>query len=206
VEQQLVRRDDGLVLLFSPPFDSAPLDPGYIKGYLPGLRENGAQYTHAAIWVLMAEAMLGRKSQVGELLRILNPVRRGDSRGGARAYRVEPYVLAADIYSSSGIAGRGGWTWYTGAAGWMYRVVLEQVLGIQVRADMLRIAPCVPDGWPEFEVSLKLGAAYYEVRMKRGNVASQEMLFDGAPVAGDAVPVLRDGSVHVLELTLPKAG
>ncbi len=206
VEQQLVRRDDGLVLLFSPPFDSAPLDPGYIKGYLPGLRENGAQYTHAAIWVLMAEAMLGRKSQVAELLRILNPVRRGDSRGGARAYRVEPYVLAADIYSSSGIAGRGGWTWYTGASGWMYRVVLEQVLGIQVRADMLRIAPCVPDAWPDFEVSLKFGVAFYEVRMKRGNVTSQEMLFDGAPVAGDAVPILRDGSVHVLDLTLPKAG
>jgi cyclic beta-1,2-glucan synthetase len=206
VERQLVRQDEELVLLFVPPFDSAPVDPGYIKGYLPGLRENGGQYTHAAIWVLMAQAMLGRHQQVRELLRMLNPVRRAATQDGARTYRVEPYVLAADIYSGSGIAQRGGWTWYTGAAGWMYRAVLEQVLGIRVTGDVLRVVPCVPAEWPEFEVTLQLPQVDYVVRMKRGPVTAATLVFDGEPVAGDAVTILRDQRRHVLELTLPDAG
>jgi cyclic beta-1,2-glucan synthetase len=206
VERQLVRHDEELVLLFAPPFDSAPVDPGYIKGYLPGLRENGGQYTHAAIWVLMAQAMLGRQQQVGELLRMLNPVRRAATQDGAKTYRVEPYVIAADIYSGSGIAQRGGWTWYTGAAGWMYRAVLEQVLGIRVSGDVLRVVPCVPADWPEFEVSLQLPQVDYVVRMKRGPVKVASLLLDGAPVAGNAVILQRDQRRHVLELTLPDTG
>jgi cyclic beta-1,2-glucan synthetase len=202
--QQLVRVDQGLVLLFTPPFDSAPVDPGYIKGYLPGLRENGGQYTHAAVWVLIAEAMLGHRERVGELLRMLNPVLRSASPDAARTYRVEPYVLAADIYSGAGLAQQGGWTWYTGAAGWMYRAVLEHVLGIQVSGETLRIRPCVPDAWPGFEVELKLTGARYLVRMRRGG-ARQQLLLDGHPVAGDTVPVVRDGGQHLVEIELPLA-
>jgi cyclic beta-1,2-glucan synthetase len=205
VERQLIRQDEGLVLLFAPPFDSAPVDPGYIKGYLPGLRENGGQYTHAAIWVLMAEAMLGRNQQVGELLQMLNPVLRAATQDGARTYRVEPYVLAADIYSGSGITQRGGWTWYTGASGWMYRAVLEQVLGIRISGDILRVVPCVPPDWQEFEVSLQLQQADYVVRMKRGPVDVPTLVVDGAPLAGDTVILQRDQRPHLLELTLPDA-
>jgi cyclic beta-1,2-glucan synthetase len=202
--QQLVRVEEGLVLLFTPPFDSAPMDPGYIKGYLPGLRENGGQYTHAAVWVLIAEAMLGNSRRVGELLRMLNPVLRSASRDTAETYRVEPYVLAADIYSGPGLAQRGGWTWYTGAAGWMYRAVLEHVLGIQVGGEALRIRPCVPAEGPDFEVTLQLDGAEYLVRMRRGG-ARPRLLLDGYPVAGDAVPVIRDGGQHLVEIELPAA-
>jgi cyclic beta-1,2-glucan synthetase len=206
VERHLVRREEGLVLLFEPPFDAAPVDPGYIKGYLPGLRENGAQYTHAAVWVLIAEAMLGRSAQVGDLLRMLNPVHRSANAEGVRTYRVEPYVLAADIYSGAGIACRGGWTWYTGAAGWMYRAVLEHVLGIRVRGDTLQLAPCVPPEWPGFEVQLKLRDADYTVRMQRGEEELPRLLLDGAPVAGDSLAILRDQQPHLVEIILPRAG
>ncbi len=202
VWKQLVRGDLGLVLLFTPPFNTAAMDPGYIKGYLPGLRENGGQYTHAAVWVLIAEAMLGHHERVSELLTMLNPIRRSDSMASASLYRVEPYVLAADIYSGAGIAQRGGWTWYTGAAGWMYRAVLEHVLGIQINGDTLRVAPCVPQDWPEFEAALKLDGAQYLVRMRRKG-ATTALLVDGAAVAGDTV--IRDGNQHVVELNLPAA-
>jgi cyclic beta-1,2-glucan synthetase len=150
--------------------------------------------------------MLGRQQQVGELLRMLNPVRRAATQDGAKTYRVEPYVIAADIYSGSGIAQRGGWTWYTGAAGWMYRAVLEQVLGIRVSGDVLRVVPCVPADWPEFEVSLQLPQVDYVVRMNRGPVKVASLLLDGAPVAGNAVILQRDQRRHVLELTLPDTG
>ncbi|MET0280932.1 MAG: phosphorylase, partial [Steroidobacteraceae bacterium] len=205
VEQQLQRDEDGIVLLFTPPFDTAPHDPGYIKGYLPGLRENGGQYTHAAVWVLMAQARLGRSDQVEKLLRILNPVKHAESRAAAQAYRVEPYVLAADVYSGLGLAGRGGWTWYTGAAGWMYRAVLESVLGVQIRADTLAIAPCVPDAWPGFEVDINLPGVQYRVQMRRDNVAAMQLLLDDAPVAGELVPLLRDGRLHHVQVVLPQA-
>jgi cyclic beta-1,2-glucan synthetase len=205
VERNLVQEETGLVLLFAPPFDSAPVDPGYIKGYLPGLRENGGQYTHAAIWVLMAEAALGNRQRVGELLRMLNPIRRSDSREAARIYRVEPYVVAADVYSGPGIAQRGGWTWYTGAAGWLHQAVLEYVLGLRVLHDTLRIKPCVPDEWPSFEVNLRLAKLHYVVRMERTTTSSMQLSVDGAPVAGDTVPLLRDGREHHLVIHLPKA-
>jgi cyclic beta-1,2-glucan synthetase len=202
VWEQLVHPEQGLVLVFTPPFDKAPMDPGYIKGYLPGLRENGGQYTHAAIWVLIAEAMLGNEERVAGLLEILNPVNRAATQAHTRLYRVEPYVLAADIYSGAGIAQRGGWTWYTGAAGWMYRAVLEYVLGITVSAEALRIAPCVPPEWADFEVNLRLPGADYVVRMRR-QAQGRQLLLDGEPVAGDSVPIRRDGARHVVEIRLP---
>jgi cellobiose phosphorylase len=175
------------------------VDPGYIKGYVPGLRENGGQYTHASVWVLMAQAARGNAAEVSRLLRMLNPANRSASTEGARRYRVEPYVLAADIYSGEGIAGRGGWTWYTGAAGWMYRAILESVLGVRVRGDELWLDPCVPDHWPGFEVELDLPGTFYLVRVERG---SAQPLLDGKPVAGPAVPLLRDGRRHTVEFFL----
>jgi cyclic beta-1,2-glucan synthetase len=200
-DQHLVNRQEQIVLLFAPPFDSAPVDPGYIKGYLPGLRENGGQYTHAAIWVLMAQAMLGNSDRVSEILEMLNPVLKSTDPDSARRYRVEPYVVAADIYSGTTLGGRGGWTWYTGAAGWYYRVILENVLGIHVCGDTLRITPCMPQEWTGFEVTLKLAGSEYLVSVNRG--AGPTLSVDGEPVAGDSIAILRDGGRHTVKLSLP---
>jgi len=205
VEQQLIRDAEGIVLLFTPPFDgAAPQDPGYIKGYLPGLRENGGQYTHAAIWVLMAEAMLGREVQVARLLKMLNPVHRSATADSAARYRVEPYVLAADIYSGASISQRGGWTWYTGAAGWMYRAVLESVLGIHISGNTLRLLPCMPDGWTEFEVELVLPGVDYVIRVAR-TAGAAGLSVDGVAVTGDSITLLRDDRPHRVELHLSEA-
>ena len=133
--EYLVRRDDGLVLLFTPPFDHTPLDPGYIKGYPPGIRENGGQYTHAAIWSVIAFALLGDGDKAGELFSLLNPINHASTRAGVHRYKVEPYVVCADVYAEPPHVGRGGWTWYTGSAGWMYRAGLEWMLGFRLRGD-----------------------------------------------------------------------
>ncbi len=147
VEQRLVRRDDRLMLLFSPPFDQTPLDPGYVKGYLPGVRENGGQYTHAAIWSAVAFAMLGEGDKAVDLFNLLSPIHHAGNRTDVDVYKVEPYAVAADVYSEPPNVGRGGWTWYTGAAGWLYRLGLEWILGFQKRGSALRIDPCIPKDW-----------------------------------------------------------
>lgn len=203
VQQHLVREGHGLVLLFTPPFDDAPVDPGYIKGYLPGLRENGGQYSHAAIWVLMAEAVRGNGAAVAGLLRMLNPVRHALDEESTGHYRVEPYVLAADIYHSEDNAGRGGWTWYTGAAGWMYRAVLEDVLGIRIRGNHLHVQPCMPEGWQDFEVVLELDQCSCTVRVERGSMAQPQWSVDGQPFAGSALELRRDGVHHNVVVRVP---
>jgi cyclic beta-1,2-glucan synthetase len=145
VDEYLVRREDGLVLLFTPPFDRTPLDPGYIKGYPPGIRENGGQYTHAAIWAVIAFAQLGEGDKAAELLAMLNPIQRSNTRAALHRYKVEPYVVSADVYAEPQHIGRGGWSWYTGSAGWMYRAALESILGFRVHGNALRIDPCIPE-------------------------------------------------------------
>ena len=166
VDAYLVRPGDDLVLLFTPPFDKTPRDPGYIKGYLPGVRENGGQYTHAAAWCVMALAQLGQGERAAELFAMLNPVNRAASRAGVYAYKVEPYVVAADIYSHPPHVRRGGWTWYTGAAGWMYRAALEGILGLRKRGEVLHVDPCIPPGWPAFVIRYRHGATTYEIRVE----------------------------------------
>jgi cyclic beta-1,2-glucan synthetase len=202
LRQHLVRRDEGLVLLFEPPFEVAPMDPGYIKGYLPGLRENGGQFTHAAIWVLMAQATLKDHHGVAELLEMLNPVRRSATHDDAQKYRVEPYVLASDVYSGGELSQRGGWTWYTGAAGWFYRAILEYVLGLRINADTMRVVPCVPLAWNSFEVSIQLPGIDYVVQMQRGRAGEGVLLFDGVSLTGDTVPLMRDGQRHTVRLVV----
>ncbi len=203
VDEYLVRGGDGLVLLFTPPFDSASPDPGYIKGYLPGLRENGGQYTHAAIWVLMAHAALGDCGQVGALLDMLNPIRRTESRSGMQAYRVEPYVIAADIYSCAPHARRGGWTWYTGAAGWFHQAILESVLGVRIRGDVLTVTPCMPPNWPGFEVALTRPGIDYLIRIDRvADPAEIGVELDGVACDAGRVAMLADGLRHVVRVSI----
>jgi len=163
VERDLIRPGEGLALLFTPPFDRTPLDPGYIKGYPPGIRENGGQYTHAALWSVMAFAALGEGDKAAALFSMLNPINHARTRSDVVRYKVEPYVLAADIYSEPPHAGRGGWTWYTGSAGWMQRAGIESILGLHKEGDMLRLDPCIPRDWPGFDLTIRHGAARYRI-------------------------------------------
>ncbi|MBA2687784.1 MAG: hypothetical protein H0U64_06765, partial [Gemmatimonadaceae bacterium] len=152
-EKYLVREDSRQLVLLTPPFDKTAHDPGYIRGYLPGVRENGAQYTHAGLWAVLATAMLGEGKRAFELFQMINPVTHADTEEAVAIYKVEPYVVAADVYTAEGQLGRGGWTWYTGSASWMYRVALESLLGFQKRGDRLLVDPCIPPTWPEFSLT-----------------------------------------------------
>ena len=157
VSERLVRPEDQLLLLFTPPFDKTAHDPGYIKGYPPGIRENGGQYTHAAIWAVWAFAQLGQGNRAGELFRLLNPILHSDTPEKVAKYRVDPYVVAADVYSVAPHVGRGGWTWYTGSASWMYRLGIEGLLGLKRLGNRLQIDPCIPDDWPGYDAHLSGG-------------------------------------------------
>jgi cyclic beta-1,2-glucan synthetase len=165
LDRLLVKRDAGLIQLLDPPFDQSALDPGYIKGYVPGVRENGGQYTHAAIWAAMAFATLGDSKRAWELLRIINPVNHGTSAASIERYKVEPYVMTADVYGVSPHIGRGGWSWYTGSAGWMYRLLVESLLGLQVEGDRLRLAPLMPANWDSFELHYHHGNTLYHLKV-----------------------------------------
>ena len=204
VEKWLIDREHRLILLLTPPFDQAEPSPGYIKGYVPGVRENGGQYTHAALWVVLAQAMLRRGDFAHELLSFINPIYRSSDRDSVARYRVEPYAVAADIYSAPAHVGRGGWTWYTGAAGWMYRVTLEHLLGIKREGQWLRIEPCVPTAWPGYKVTLRIDGAEYAIEVdnsgRAGDVAS--VAVDGTAVADARVRLEPGSGRHVVHVVL----
>jgi cyclic beta-1,2-glucan synthetase len=206
VDQQLVRRPQGLVLLFAPPFENTQHDPGYIKGYVPGVRENGGQYTHAAAWAVIAFAALGEGDKAAELFRMLNPVNRTLSRSSVQRYKVEPYVVAGDVYAEPPHVGRGGWTWYSGSAGWFYRAGLESILGFRVRGSALCIDPCVPRSWLSYSIDFRYHSATYKITVKnplglnRG-VASTSI--DGKLLVGCAdIPLADDGAAHQILVVL----
>ena len=206
VEEYLVRPDAGLVLLLAPPFDRTPLDPGYIKGYLPGVRENGGQYTHAAIWSVIAFVTLGDGDKAAKLFTILNPINHTSTPSGIHRYKVEPYVLAGDVYAEPPHVGRGGWTWYTGSAGWMYRAGLEWILGFRLRGTRLVVDPCIPRSWQGFSIAFRYHSARYDVvvenpqGMTRG-VSSVEV--DGAPLDSQmSIPLADDGKTHRVRIVL----
>lgn len=207
VDEHLVRRDAGLVLLFAPPFDQTPLDPGYVKGYPPGIRENGGQYTHAAAWSVIAFAMLGDGDRAGELFSLVNPINHATSRVAMHRYKVEPYVACADVYGQPPHIGRGGWTWYTGSAGWLYRAGLEAILGFRVRGTTLLLDPCIPHAWSGFEVVYRYKSARYEIVVENPlgvsrSVARAEL--DGAtlPGPGARIPLADDGARHRVRVVL----
>ena len=207
VDEYLVRRDDGLVLLFTPPFDHTPLDPGYIKGYPPGIRENGGQYTHAAVWSVIAFAMLGDGDKAGELFSILNPINHSNTRAGIHRYKVEPYAACADVYSTPPHTGRGGWTWYTGSAGWMYRAGLEWILGFRLRGETLLFDPCIPSSWRGYEVTFKYHSARYEISVENPRGVSRGVTYlelDGQrlPDISGHIPLTDDGATHRVRVVL----
>jgi cyclic beta-1,2-glucan glucanotransferase len=205
VRAHLVRRDAQLVLLLTPPFDRMALDPGYIKGYLPGLRENGGQYTHAAIWTVIALARLGMGDEAMELFHLINPINHMRSPEGVERYRAEPYAIAADVYAHPMHMGRGGWTWYTGSAGWMYQAAVQALLGLRLQGATISINPCIPAVWAEYTLDWRRGNTRYRfvvqnpAQRSRGVAAAH---FDGAPVDPDAIPLVNDAREHEVRVVL----
>jgi cyclic beta-1,2-glucan synthetase len=205
VEEYLIRRGDGLISLFTPPFDKSQLDPGYVKGYLPGVRENGGQYTHAALWTVIAFAMLGDGDRAGELFGLLNPINHASTRAGLHKYKVEPYVAVADVYAVPPHTGRGGWTWYTGSAGWMYRAAVENILGFKLEGDRLRIDPCIPRFWREFEITYRRGATTYRIKVENPHSLNRGVIrvrLDGVEQPDDKVLLSTDGLEHEVQVSM----
>jgi cyclic beta-1,2-glucan synthetase len=208
LDKYLVRRDDKLSLLFTPPFNNPARDPGYIKGYPAGIRENGGQYTHGAVWAALAHLMQGEGNKAGELLSMLNPIRHADSPSAVQRYKVEPYVACADVYSEAPHVGRGGWTWYTGSAGWMYRVALEWSLGFRVQGGNLVIDPCIPRNWPGFQIVFRHRSARYEIQVENPNAVCGGVVarsLDGQMLPSDKhfpIPLLDDGKTHQVRVVL----
>jgi cellobiose phosphorylase len=200
LDQHLVRRDRGLVQLLDPPFDKGDLNPGYIKGYLPGVRENGGQYTHSAIWATMAFARMGDTRRAWELFQIINPVNHARTAAEAAIYKVEPYVVAADVYALSPHTGRGGWTWYTGSAGWMYRLVTESLLGIRLEVDRLHIEPRLPAGWTGFKIHYRYRETVYHIDIMQAGPAL--LTIDDKPHEGTSIPLVDDRQEHSVQLKL----
>jgi cyclic beta-1,2-glucan synthetase len=207
MDRHLVRREERLALLLAPPFNRTTIDPGYIRGYPPGIRENGGQYTHAATWGIFAFAQLGQADKAAELFAMANPIRRSSTRADVQRYKVEPYAVAADIYSTPPHEGRGGWTWYTGAAGWLYRAGLEAILGMRRRGTELLLAPCIPRDWPGYGIDFRFRSARYEIRVENAGgsglrIASAEL--DGKPLMERPVrvPLVDDGRAHQVRVIL----
>ena len=208
VEQRLVRRDAGLIQLFDPPFDKSALNPGYIKGYIPGVRENGGQYTHGAIWTAMAFALLGESERAWELFALLNPIHHGGTPQQIATYKVEPYVIAADVYAVAPHIGRGGWTWYTGSAGWMYRLLIETLLGVNLAGDQLRLTPRLPKSWTTCKIHYRYRQTVYHVTITRlvADAAEEDQLFlDGKELGVKTVPLVDDRREHSVEFKVWRA-
>jgi cellobiose phosphorylase len=205
VQKRLVHIDDGLIQLFDPPFDNGALQPGYIKGYVPGIRENGGQYTHAATWVVLATALQGHGERAMELWNLINPICHAATSEGVKHYKVEPYVVCADVYGAPPHTGRGGWTWYTGSAAWLYRVAVEAILGFHLRGQTLRFRPCVPKRWPGFEMSYRHRSATYRILVDNSagtgrGVRAVEL--DGERLSNDAVQLSDDSGTHTVRVWL----
>ena len=205
VQERLVRIDDKLIQLFDPPFDKGPLQPGYIKGYVPGIRENGGQYTHAATWVALATALQGRGDRAMELWNLINPIYHATTADEVQQYKVEPYVVCADVYGAAPHTARGGWTWYTGAASWLYRVAIETILGFRLQGRTLRVEPCIPASWPGFELTYRYRSSTYRILVdnsvgKGRGVRSVDL--DGELLPDHVVPLSDDGQSHTVRVRL----
>jgi cyclic beta-1,2-glucan synthetase len=232
VEEHLVREGEGMILLFTPPFDETEQDPGYIKGYLPGVRENGGQYTHAAIWMAIARVLMGDGDGAYRLFEMLNPINHAAGSWGNAAstkpaaptpgsrfpkgnplpkgnpYMVEPYVVAADIYSHPQHRGRGGWSWYTGSASWLYRLGVEYILGLKLHGGHFTVEPCIPSHWPSYSMIYRRGETSYRIRVENGAGATcqvQGIELDGSPLGDCKVPIVEDGQSHEVRVVMGSA-
>ncbi|WP_051603196.1 GH36-type glycosyl hydrolase domain-containing protein [Simplicispira psychrophila] len=204
VNQQLVQRDAQLIKLLQPPFDTSHPSPGYIQGYVPGVRENGGQYTHAAVWVAMAFAALGDAERAWEMLSLLNPAHHGDSAAAVARYKVEPYVVTGDVYALPPHTGRGGWSWYTGSAGWMYQLLTESLLGLRCSGNTLRVSPLLPAHWNALDIQYHFGETHYDIHCCRSPDGTAAVVLDGQVLQGDRIALVDDGLSHTVQVTVRK--
>jgi cyclic beta-1,2-glucan synthetase len=205
VRASLVARGSQMLLLLHPPFDKSEQEPGYIKGYPPGIRENGGQYTHAAVWIVMALARLGSGDEAAEFFHMLNPINHGRTAADVARYKTEPYVMAGDVYARSPHAGRGGWSWYTGSAGWMYRAGVESILGLRRRGQTFVVDPCIPSSWPEYAITWRFLDSRYEITVvnpKRRCRGVASATLDGVAVDAGAIPLVNDGNTHDVQIVM----
>jgi len=201
LEEKLVRKDLKLIQLLDPPFNSKELNPGYIKGYVPGVRENGGQYTHAAIWTLMAFAKLGQREKLWELLELIHPINHANDEESINVYKVEPYVMAADVYANESHKGMGGWTWYTGSAGWMYQFILDSLIGLDCQSDSLTFRPCFPTNWPSIQLTYRYGRAEYRITVfQLADDSASRWKLDALQGAGNTIKLADDGKIHFVEM------
>ncbi|MGV3486106.1 MAG: GH36-type glycosyl hydrolase domain-containing protein [Planctomycetaceae bacterium] len=211
LDRRLVRRDARLILLLDPPFDKSSLNPGYIKGYVPGVRENGGQYTHSAIWTVMAAAQRGDNAHAWELFSLINPISHAKTPDGVSRYRVEPYVVAADVYGTEPHTGRGGWTWYTGSASWMYRLITESLMGLHLEIDKLRFDPCLPNDWTDFKIHYRYHETFYHITLRNqagakpgGRQVISRLMLDGVEQVEHSITLVNDHREHSVEVQLQR--
>lgn len=200
LENHLIDRENGIIKLLDPPFEKGKLEPGYIKGYLPGVRENGGQYTHGAIWVIIAEAMLGFGDKATELYRMINPIEHARTKEASKKYKVEPYVIAADVYGAGNLAGQGGWTWYTGSSSWYYKAGIEYLLGLKVEKGYIKIEPCIPKEWKEYQMQYKWKESIYNIKVKNPegkNTGVSKVILNGEEVENC---IKLDGSRNIYQI------
>lgn len=205
LENHLVDKENGIIKLLDPPFDKSKLEPGYIKAYVPGTRENGGQYTHSAIWAIIAESMLGFGNKATEWYRMINPIEHSRTKDSAKKYKVEPYVIAADISSQKNLAGRGGWTWYTGSSSWMYEAGIKYLLGLKIENGELYINPCIPSDWKEYSIRYQYGNSIYNIRVINPNGKMQgisNFRIDGVENSEKKITLNKLGGVYNIEVEI----
>ncbi len=189
LENHLVDTENGIIKLLDPPFENGSLEPGYIKAYLPGTRENGGQYTHSAIWVIIAEAMLGFGEKAVEFFRMINPIEHSKTKDSVMKYKVEPYVIPADVYGQGNLTGRGGWTWYTGSSSWMYIAGLKYILGLKIENGCMFFRPAIANDWKEYSIKYKFDKSVYNIKFRRSGVEKIKVVLNGE--------IMEDGIIHM---------
>ena len=204
LEKHLIDREIGIIKLLDPPFEKSKLEPGYIKAYMPGVRENGGQYTHASIWVVIAETMLGFGDKALELYKMINPIEHSLTRDASNKYKVEPYVIPADVYGSGNLAGRGGWTWYTGSSSWYYKAGIEYILGLKIEKEIMKIQPCIPRDWNNYSIRFKWQNSIYNITVNNPNgknTGVTKIILDGNEVE-NKIALDGSGKVFSVEVTM----
>lgn len=205
LENHLIDRENGIIKLLDPPFDKSNLEPGYIKAYIPGTRENGGQYTHGAIWSIIAESMLGFGNKAGELYRMINPIEHSRTKEAAKKYKVEPYVIAADIAGQKNLAGRGGWTWYTGSSSWMYEAGIKYLLGLRIENNILHVEPCIPNDWKEYTINYQFGDSRYHIRVNNPNGKTSGVIsfkVNGEEIQEKQIVLNKNGGMYNIEVEM----
>lgn len=201
----MVDKENGLIKLLDPPFEKSKLEPGYIKAYLPGVRENGGQYTHAAVWTIIAECILGFGDKAFEYYRMINPIEHSRTMEQANKYKVEPYVIAADIYGAENMKGRGGWTWYTGSSSWYYKAGIEYILGFKIENNILKINPCIPKEWKEYSMQYKYRTSTYNIKIKNfnsKNTGVERFLVNGEEIESKSLLLQDNGKIYNIDVEM----